>query len=939
MSIDKFRFVSPGVFISEVDESILPSERVEMGPVIVGAARKGPMMRPVMVQDYESFVQIFGEPIPGGIGGDIWRDGNKTSPTYGAYAAQAYLKNSGPVTFLRLGGFENPNKSASTTPSAAGWSAKKAYGVFVMPTSQSATDIYVTKANTTASLSLAAIIYTTTTDTTVKAYGLALSGSNVYVEGTGSLVRAGTDIETNVYITKGSNPTEKFVINFNPDSKKYIRNVLNTNPILTNTDLVEDPSSYFLGESFASFVKTINSGSISGDFGVCVLELGSANVSYTNFNYKAKKAETGWIYSQHLGKPEDFIKDANGNYPVEPLFKFESLSEGSWNNENIKISIEDIKASPNVFEPYGSFTVSVRKVDDNDSNPMYLERFSNVSLNPGSPDFIAKKIGDKYTEWDYIEKRYKEFGTYDNKSKYIRVAVHDNVLSAQTNASLLPYGFYLNKKYVTDIMTADNSTAAVTASVSSFSVLSSSAKITASVVLPEIPVLKSTDDSGLATFSSVYWGLKTNLNNTKRYNKDVTDFLRSNPVSALEASSVKEFFSLDEVSASAVVVADDTYRINNSVAASWVSGSRKDKKSLTSLDYKATDGSPLILSQFNKFTVPLVGGFDGVNIFEKDPFNKRALEGKDETTSYAYNSVKVAVEAVTNPDFIEGNLAVMPGVENKNLTSLLIEKCEQRGDMLAIVDLEGDYTPEEGKSSASQTADSRRPNVSDVIRKLNERALNSSYGCAFFPWVLIRDSATSNLVWVPPSIAALGTFSSSQKQTAVWFAPAGFNRGGLSNGSAGLPVVQASLKLTSKERDRLYEANINPIATFPSEGIVVFGQKTLQVTRSALDRINVRRLMIYIKKEISRMATTVLFDPNVEVTWKRFLQQADPFLKGVQTRFGITEYKLVLDNTTTTPDLVDRNIVYAKVLIKPTRAIEFFAIDFVIASSGATFSD
>ncbi len=151
--------------------------------------------------------------------------------------------------------------------------------------------------------------------------------------------------------------------------------------------------------------------------------------------------------------------------------------------------------------------------------------------------------------------------------------------------------------------------------------------------------------------------------------------------------------------------------------------------------------------------------------------------------------------------------------------------------------------------------------------------------------------------------------------------------------------MQTSLRLDSKDRDALYEANINPIASFPSEGIVVFGQKTLQVTPSALDRINVRRLMIYLKKEISRFASTVLFDPNIAVTWKRFTNLAVPFLEGVQSRFGLSEFRVVLDETTTTPELVDRNVVYAKILLKPTRAIEFIALDFVIANTGASFAD
>ena len=185
----------------------------------------------------------------------------------------------------------------------------------------------------------------------------------------------------------------------------------------------------------------------------------------------------------------------------------------------------------------------------------------------------------------------------------------------------------------------------------------------------------------------------------------------------------------------------------------------------------------------------------------------------------------------------------------------------------------------------------------------------------------------------------LGVFASSERASQVWFAPAGFTRGGLSSGQAGLPVVSVRKRLTSKERDKLYDANINPIATFPNEGIVVFGQKTLQVTRSALDRINVRRLLIYLKKEVSRMSATLLFDQNVQATWDRFLAKVNPFLSSVKSRFGLTEFRVILDTTTTTSELIDRNIMYAKIFLKPARAIEFIALDFIITNSGASFED
>ena len=147
------------------------------------------------------------------------------------------------------------------------------------------------------------------------------------------------------------------------------------------------------------------------------------------------------------------------------------------------------------------------------------------------------------------------------------------------------------------------------------------------------------------------------------------------------------------------------------------------------------------------------------------------------------------------------------------------------------------------------------------------------------------------------------------------------------------------MQLSSRDRDRLYEANINPIATFPAEGIVIFGQKTLQVTQSALDRINVRRLLIFLKKEVSRIAATTLFEQNVLSTWNTFSTRVETLLNDVKSGLGLTDFRVVLDETTTTDELIDRNILYAKVFLKPARAIEFIALDFVITDTGASFAD
>jgi phage tail sheath protein FI len=286
---------------------------------------------------------------------------------------------------------------------------------------------------------------------------------------------------------------------------------------------------------------------------------------------------------------------------------------------------------------------------------------------------------------------------------------------------------------------------------------------------------------------------------------------------------------------------------------------------------------------------------------------------------------------------VDMNLIAMPGITESTLTNRLMNVCEDRGDALAIIDPEGGYVPSTENTSTKVT---NRGTATSVISNMRTRKPDSSYAAAYYPWVQINDPNSNHLIWVPPSVIMMGTIANSENSTgAPWFAPAGFNRGGLSNGAGGFPVVNVAERLTKQQRDDLYDVNVNPIAKFPREGIVVFGQKTLQLRPSALDRVNVRRMMIYIKKEISRVAASLLFDQNVSATWDRFKAAARPILSDAKARFGISDYRLVLDETTTTPDLIDQNAVYAKIAIKPAKAIEYIFIDFNITNSGASFDD
>ena len=994
MSVKSFKFVSPGVFVNEVDNSQLPRLPEDMGPVIIGRAERGPAMVPVKIDSFSEFVETFGEPIAGAQADDAWRQGNRLGPTYGAFAAQAYLKNGSPITFVRLLGEAHPEAASG---GEAGWSMDAAWGIAVDSDGVSSDGplaaIFYTNSTTppTASMVGGDIKLTITpesaavpataasgsinvadtfatadldsagaTVTIEKATGLA--GTNIVVafddtvntvtysspnltigtldiadnddlslgllivnsindnlagvtasynsatkvislvkddaEATtdfiaianaGSILTIASETQGTNEVAEADGTAESFIVNFDRNSKKYIRNVLNTNPTLVNPRITDSLKSHFLGATFDQHLESVLTGDINS---VDIINLADA---YKSNTASASPSATPWVRSQYTGSVEDLAAAITPS-DLTKLFRFHTLYSGEWEQKNFKISIVDVKGPANDFVKYGSFSVLVRKASDTDAAPVVYERFSNVNLDPTSPRYIAAAIGDMKMEWRDDEKRYVHIGEHANQSRYIRVEMALDVDSGAANPELLPFAFAI-----------PSHPSAGSASVPAF-------------VLRE----GTSADTKLSSPKQACFGITTDRPDALgRFDESYQDIVRPfHGEDAMdEGTASADLFSLD------LIVADGAN-------ANFTAGSLSGRTSINGV-VGATYES-VLEAGFDKFTMPLFGGNDGLDIKEIEPFCDDVTAGGTALTNYAYNSISKAIDVVADPEVVECNLMAIPGVATAGLTGKLISTCESRADALAIIDLENDYKPRGWDTSAESA---RLPQVDQAVASLKARGLSSSYGCAFFPWVQVSDDINNRKVWMPPSVVALGTMASSTAKSELWFAPAGFTRGGLSAGAGGLPVSQVRLRLNSKERDSLYEANINPIAQFPAEGIVVFGQKTLQVTPSALDRINVRRLMIHVKKEISRMAATVLFDQNVQATWNRFLGKAEPFLDSVQTRFGLTEYKIILDETTTTPELVDRNTVYAKVFLKPARAIEFIAIDFVITNTGASFDD
>ena len=229
------------------------------------------------------------------------------------------------------------------------------------------------------------------------------------------------------------------------------------------------------------------------------------------------------------------------------------------------------------------------------------------------------------------------------------------------------------------------------------------------------------------------------------------------------------------------------------------------------------------------------------------------------------------------------------------------------------------------------SASSATPDVRETSEQFEARVVDNNYVAAYFPDVYITDPASGKNVKVPASIAAISALGYNDRVAYPWFAPAGFNRGGL-----GI-VKNTDVRLTSADRDTLYDAKINPIANFSDGSFVIFGQKTAQANQSALDRVNVRRMLLEVKRKVSGVANRILFEPNTPATRGRFINLVTPLLSTIQSQQGIESFQVIMDGTNNTTEDVENNRLNGRIVVVPTRAIEFIAIDFIITNSGVSF--
>lgn len=354
-------------------------------------------------------------------------------------------------------------------------------------------------------------------------------------------------------------------------------------------------------------------------------------------------------------------------------------------------------------------------------------------------------------------------------------------------------------------------------------------------------------------------------------------------------------------------------------------------------------------TDYHKFTNIFHGGFDGVNILDEDQnyFRDKALSSDTGGRAVAspnigltnsvtagagrlnnnVASLRSAVDIITNPVTSRINLLAIPGVREPFVTDYASDAVKSYGLALYLMD------PVEYDKSSNRLYDDsvNRSDVAKTISLFETRAIDNNYVATYFPDVTIRDNVNNRVVQVPPSVAAMGALGFNDKTQQVWFAPAGFSRGSLDF------VTNVENRLSANDRDALYDAKINPIATFPRSGFVIYGQKTLQVAQSALNRINARRMLIDVKRRVGDIARRLAFEQNNAETRARFVAQAIQELTFVQARQGIEKFRVVCDDTNNPASLIEQNRLAGRVQVVPTRAIEFISVDFIITNNGVSF--
>jgi len=579
------------------------------------------------------------------------------------------------------------------------------------------------------------------------------------------------------------------------------------------------------------------------------------------------------------------VSQLKGN-SVDRLFKLISISDGNSANEEIKISIGNI-------DPYsGEFDIAVRSFYDTDANPVILETYTKCTMVKGTSNFIGQKIGTSDGEYSLL-------------SDYIMVE-----LAEEIPLDVFPAGFegFIFNNYSSDV-TGDGVTDGIAPKIFYKTNYADTDKISKTYLgISELGYTGDGINQNIFDFNNFYSG------------QDATGFTKSNGFHMDSGATGATISSTGVVEYFEVGIGDfSTYQQVEQVT------------------------NPYYNSKKRKFTLVPAGGFDGwdVNRRERSYGDTYVQGGRRSGTASPlevptndFQAWEMGIDTFSNPENVTINLFATPGIEWANQTVLVQDTIDmielQRTDTLYVIDApQGtvDFIPTVGDSGKADVNA-----ATEIADLLADTEIDSSYSCTYYPWIQIRDTQNNVNVYIPPTGEVVKAMAFTDNVSFPWFAPAGLNRG-VTN------ARKSQFKLSLDARDILYEGRVNPMADFADAGTAIFGQKTLQEKESALDRINVRRLLLQIKVLIANIAIRLVFEQNDQATIDQFLNKANPILDSIKRERGLTDFRIKMDSTNNTSETSDRNELYGELFLKPTRAVEFIGITFTITPSGASFAD
>jgi hypothetical protein len=599
------------------------------------------------------------------------------------------------------------------------------------------------------------------------------------------------------------------------------------------------------------------------------------DIVFDNYKSQYSPAVTPYVVSE--------VRGSN----IIRLFRLWTISDGDTANSEIKISIENIKLDDKTFD------VVVRSFYDTDERPVKLERFTNCTMDKASNNYIGRRIGTLD-------------GEYPSMSNYILVEFD----SDNDYADAIPGGFL--GVPVKDYTKNNKPT----------------------VQAPSISYKKS-----YTTFENkrkVYLGLSDTVGidqNFFNYN-GIPDDANVNIWTGMTKG-----FHMDKDATGATI---DAIAIPINLTGDTYQPVYSFEVGVAEFRTEAgVQGTPYESIKARKFTLAPYGGFDGWDIYRTkrtntDTYAINGTKGQAGLVSGIFENLPLsngqngitsdyyayleAIRTFSNPEAVNINVFTTPGIDTSNNGKLIEETIEmietERADSLYVV-----TTPDlDASGYVKDPAD-----VADYLTDL----FDSNYTCTYWPWIQVQDAENNQYIWLPPTRDVVRNIARTDNIAYPWFAAAGVNRGDVD-------CVKARTKLSLEQRDTLYEARINPIATFATEGVKIWGNKTLQIADTALNRINVRRLLLQARKLISAVSIRLLFEQNDAIVRNQFLGLVNPILDGIRKERGITDFRVTVDSS---PESIDRNELIGKIYLKPTRALEFIQVDFVLTPTGASFDN